>query len=84
MNIKILDKNGITLKTQGKRVLTDISIELDTTNLVAENIKKGVTILGVEGNCASGGSGSSSVSVENTTLIISENAVTDTTVDFDN
>jgi hypothetical protein len=62
MNIKILDKNGVTLKTAGTRVLEDISVEVDNTGLIAENIKEGITILGVEGTLAvtaSGGEDSS-------------------------
>lgn len=49
-NIKVLSKDGITLKTENTYCDTDISIEVDNTNLIAENIKKDTTILGVTGN----------------------------------
>lgn len=49
MNLKITNKDGITLKTAGTYCATNISIKVDDTNLVAENILEGKTILGVEG-----------------------------------
>ena len=59
-NIKILDINGVTLKTAGTRVLEDISVEVDNTGLIAENIKEGITILGVEGTLSAASSGGDS------------------------
>jgi hypothetical protein len=49
MKIKITDINGITLKTQDKLCPEDIKVVVDRTNLKPENIKSGVTILGVTG-----------------------------------
>lgn len=60
INIKILDKSGVTLKTANTRVLDDISVEVDNTGLIAENIKEGITILGVEGTLAAASSGGDS------------------------
>ena len=53
INIKMTDKNGVVLSTAGKIVCEDINVNIDDTsseNLVSENIKQGVTILGVEGS----------------------------------
>ena len=54
-NFQITNKNGIKLKTSNKYVDEDINISIDSTNLVSENIKKGVEILGVTGTFESGG-----------------------------
>ena len=48
----IINKNGITLKTANTYVNEDINIRLperDNLKLIPENIKQGVSILGVEG-----------------------------------
>ena len=58
-NFNIIDKQGIKLNTANKYVNDDINVglsEADKTNLVAENIKKDVNILGVVGTHEGGGS----------------------------
>jgi surface protein len=54
--IKIKDINGITLNTKNKYVDDNIAVTIDAKNLIAENIKNGVEILGVTGSYE-GGSG---------------------------
>lgn len=52
INVKINDTSGVKLLTNGKFVREDINVNIDDTsltNLVSENIKQGVSILGVEG-----------------------------------
>lgn len=41
---------GVTLHTEQKTVATDIDVVVGDSNLAKENIVKGVTLLGVEGN----------------------------------
>ena len=53
-NFQITNKNGIKLKTSNKYVDEDINISIDSTNLVSENIKNGVEILGVTGTFEGG------------------------------
>ena len=51
-DFKITDKSGIKLKTANKYVTEDLAVTLtddDINNTVSENIKKGITILGVMG-----------------------------------
>lgn len=51
-DFKITDKSGIKLKTANKYVREDLAVTLtdaDINNIVAENIKKDVSILGVTG-----------------------------------
>ena len=62
VDFKIADKSGIKLKTANKYVTEDLAVTLtdnDINNIVAENIKKDISILGVTGTLDSG-SGSSS------------------------
>jgi hypothetical protein len=49
MEIKIKNKKGAILKTAGTYVEENISVSVDSTNLIPENIKSGISILGVEG-----------------------------------
>ena len=56
-NFQITNKNGIKLKTSNKYVDEDINISIDSTNLVSENIKNGVEILGVTGTMQSSSGG---------------------------
>jgi hypothetical protein len=49
MKIKLKDTLGITLKTKDTLVTQDIQVIPDATNLIPENIKSGISILGVEG-----------------------------------
>ncbi len=53
-NFQIINKNGIKLKTSNKYVDEDINISIDAINLVSENIKNGVEILGVTGTFEGG------------------------------
>ena len=53
-NFQITNKNGIKLKTSNKYVDEDINISIDSTNLVSENIKNGIEILGVTGTFEGG------------------------------
>ena len=49
----IMDKKEITIPLGGKLCKNNVKVELDKTsyyNLVANNIRKGVTILGIEGS----------------------------------
>lgn len=58
-NFNIIDKQGIKLNTANTYVNDDINVglsETDKTNLVAENIKKDVNILGVVGTHEGGAS----------------------------
>ena len=53
----LTNKEGITLKTQGKYVTEDISVGLSDTDkevLVPENIPRGKTVLGVPGTLTVG------------------------------
>ena len=57
-DFKITDKNGIKLKTANKYVTEDLAVTLtngDINNIVAENIKEGVAILGITGTFDGGG-----------------------------
>ena len=57
-DFKITDKSGIKLKTANKYVTEDLAVTLtddDINNTVAENIKKGISILGVTGTFDGGG-----------------------------
>ena len=59
--IKIKNVNGITLKTKNKYVDDNIAVIIDSENLIAENIKSGISILGVTGTYeGESGSGSGS------------------------
>ena len=53
-NFKITNTNGIKLKTSNKYIDDDINVLVDSTNLVSENIKNGVEILGVTGTFEGG------------------------------
>ena len=58
-DFKITDKSGIKLKTANKYVTEDLAVTLtddDINNIVAENIKKDITILGVTGTFEGGSS----------------------------
>lgn len=48
-NIKIANKNGLTLHTAKKYCEDDIAVTVENTNIIPENIKKNVIILGVTG-----------------------------------
>lgn len=50
MQLKILNKDFLSLKTANKYLTEDINIAIDDTNLKSENITKGVEILGVTGS----------------------------------
>lgn len=63
MNIKINNKNGITLQTSGTYCDEDILVQIDNTNLIGKNIRQGVSILGVEGTYE----GSSGIDTSNAT-----------------
>ena len=60
-NFQITNKNGIKLKTSNKYVDEDINISINSTNLVSENIKNGVEILGVTGTFEGGGGAGASI-----------------------
>lgn len=53
-NFKITNTNGIKLKTSNKYIDDDINVSVDSTNLISENIKNGVEILGVTGTFEGG------------------------------
>ena len=53
-NFKITNTNGIKLKTSNKYIDDDINVLVDSTNLVSENIKNGVEILGITGTFEGG------------------------------
>ena len=76
MNIKILNKQGATLLTAGKYCAEDIAVTIDSENLLAENIKKDISILGVTGTMESG----LKASVTNGTLKLSSGSVTNGTL----
>ena len=61
MNIKILNKQGATLLTAGKYCAEDIAVTIDAKNLIAENIKNGVEILGVTGSYEGESSGEQNI-----------------------
>lgn len=51
--VNVTGKNGVTLQTKDKIIDDDIAIQVDgAENITANNIKSGVTILGVSGNMA--------------------------------
>lgn len=53
-NFQITNKNGIKLRTSNKYVDDDINVSIDAINLVPENIKEGVEILGITGTFEGG------------------------------
>lgn len=59
MKLKLLDINEVTLETKDKLCKENISLVVDNTNITPENIKSGVSILGVNGTLQGGGSGGS-------------------------
>ena len=52
--IKITDKSGVKLLTKDKYCTEDINVTLDASNLRAENVKEGVSVLGVTGTLQPG------------------------------
>ena len=52
--IKITDKSGVKLLTKDKYCTEDINVTLDASNLRGENIKEGVSVLGVTGTLKPG------------------------------
>lgn len=58
MKLKLLDTNEVTLETKDKLCKENISLVVDNTNITPENIKSGVSILGVNGTLQGGGGGS--------------------------
>lgn len=59
MKLKLLDINEVTLETKDKLCKENISLVVDNTNITPENIKSGVSILGVNGTLQGGGGGGS-------------------------
>lgn len=59
MKLKLLDINEVTLETKDKLCKENISLVVDNTNITPENIKSGVSILGVNGTLQGGGGGNS-------------------------
>lgn len=76
-NIKITNKDGLTLHTAKKYCEEDIAVTVENTNLIPENIKKDVEILGVVGTMESGGA---TITVEGNTLVINGATVVDNTL----
>ena len=72
-NFKITNTNGIKLKTSNKYIDDDINVSVDSTNLVSENIKEGIKILGVTGTMQSS-SGSSTETTLKTLLDATQSA----------
>lgn len=77
MKLKLLDINEVTLETKDKLCKENISLVVDNTNITPENIKFGVSILGVRGTLQSGGGGgededepSGTVAVETCSILI--------------
>jgi hypothetical protein len=58
MKLKLLDINEVTLETKDKLCKENISLVIDNTNITPENIKSGVSILGVNGTLQGGGGSS--------------------------
>lgn len=56
MKLKLLDTNEVTLETKDKLCKENISLVVDNTNIAPENIKFGVSILGVNGTYEGSGS----------------------------
>lgn len=56
MKLKLLDINEVTLETKDKLCKENISLVVDNTNITPENIKSGISILGVNGTLQGGGS----------------------------
>jgi hypothetical protein len=83
MKIKIKDTNGITLKTKDTFVEQDIQVVPDDTNITAENIKKGVNILGVEGTLNEGINPSGNINITGIGAVDVTNYATATVSDSD-
>lgn len=71
MKLKLLDINEVTLETKDKLCKENISLVVDNTNITPENIKSGVSILGVRGTLQSGGGGGGSVEACTVTITYS-------------
>ena len=83
-DFKITDKNGIKLKTANKYVREDLAVTLtdnDINNIVAENIKKDISILGVTGTFEGGITPSGKIEITNTEEINVTNYATAQVVD---
>ena len=83
-DFKITDKSGIKLKTANKYVTEDLAVTLtdaDINNIVAENIKKDITILGVTGTFEGGITPSGKINITNTEEINVTNYATAQVVD---
>ena len=83
-DFKITDKSGIKLKTANKYVTEDLAVTLtdaDINNIVAENIKEGVTILGITGTHKGGITPSGKIEITNTEEINVTNYATAQVVD---
>jgi hypothetical protein len=64
--IKLVNKDGITLKTAGTYCADDIKITIDDPQLTSYNIRQGATILGVQGSFPQGIFPSGSVTINST------------------
>ena len=83
-DFKITDKSGIKLKTANKYVTEDLTVTLtddDINNTVAENIKKGISILGVTGTFEGGITPSGKIEITNTEEVNVTNYATAQVVD---
>ena len=83
-DFKITDKSGIKLKTANKYVMEDLAVTLtneDINNTIPENIKKGISILGVTGTFEGGITPSGKIEITNTEEINVTNYETAQVVD---
>lgn len=83
-DFKITDKSGIKLKTANKYVMEDLAVTLtneDINNTIPENIKKGISILGITGTFEGGITPSGKINITNTEEINVTNYATAQVVD---